>query len=109
MLANSTACLIVMSIFFHLFVRSSVSDVSSSSADANLDSLAASESASLFIAEEFGVVGVVCVGVCCFRCRLCKFLLQVVVKLSVAGRRAVCKLSMVVWLQNAQSVVNIGK
>ena len=86
-----------------------MSVLSSSSADANLDSLAASESASLFSAEEFGVVGVACVGVCCFRCKLCKFLLQVMEKLSVAGRRAVCRLSMVVWLQKAHSVVSIGK
>ena len=95
-LAKSTACLIVWSIFFHLFVRSLGSDGSSSNDEANLDSLAAKESASLLMAEEFGVLAsMLCVFGGCFRCNLCKFLHQFIAKLSVAGRLAVCNPSMV--------------
>ena len=94
-LAKRTACLIAWSIFFHLFVRSLGSEGSSSIDEANLDSRAAMESASLLRAEEFGVLESVFSFGGCFRCSLCKFLHQFLAKLSVAGRLAVCNPSMV--------------
>ena len=95
-LAKSTACLIVWSIFFHLFVRLLGSDGSWSIGEANLDSLATKESASLLRTEEFGVLeSVFCVVGGCFRCSWCKFLLHLIAKLSVAGWLAVCSPSMV--------------
>ena len=51
MLANNVACRIVLSNFFHLFVRSLLSGALSSSVAANLDSLAAKDSANLSIAR----------------------------------------------------------
>ena len=76
-------------------MRSLGSEGSSSVDEANLDSRAAMESASLLRAEEFGVLGsVFCFGGC-FRCSWCRFLHQLMAKLSVAGRLAVCSPSMV--------------
>ena len=87
-LANKTACLIVMSIFLHRLVRSLESQGSSSMAMANLASRAANESASLFIAREFGLcVGIVSGGG--VRCVLCMFVHHDVDGVSVAGLRAV--------------------
>ena len=109
-LANKVACRIVLSSFFHRFVRSLLSVVLSSPMAANLDSLAARDSASrsrarllMLLGGGVGMSGVLLTKV------LCRFLLQFWELVSDAGLLAVCRFGIVWWLQKAQMDVSIGK
>ena len=98
MLAKRVASRMVRSIFFQRLVMSLLSVMSSSFAAANLDSLAASDSAnrsSARVCVLLEVRSVIC-GLPLCRKDLCKFVLQFLAGVSVAGLRGVCKFC-IVW------------
>ena len=108
-LAKSVACLMVLSIFFQRLVLSLLSVSSFSFDAANLDSLAAKDSARRSSASDW-LLGVrsVMFG-CCWRKDLWIFVLQSLAVVSVAGLLGVWRFWMVSWLQKAHRVVSTGK